>query len=181
MSVPKNYRQVLNEYEACPEYIQKYFEVFPDLIEFPYEVSIGYLFSRIERAHKMAFYVCIVRRYKLDPATTRKIVINQRMERPRFKNFFEKIFGCEMPADALKELGEADQVRNNILHGDDFTDNDARKAIACILKYAQLFNSFVNKIEGFKPLDTLSGTLPNRAPLIEEPATLLALKGMGFK
>ena len=180
----QNRKQLLEIYNNSSEEIKNYFGHFPELIKdvFPYEISIGYLYSKIEAAHKMALYIGIVNRYLLNGPTTKKTVIDERINRPRFKIFFHKIFEQEIRGDILYRLEQADKVRNSILHGGSYSDDDVRHALSHILEYTKLFNEFVDGIKGFKPIGgDLRGVINTRSDRATETASLLALKGMGFK
>ena len=66
MSTPRT-RGILRKFEALPDEIKVYFKHLPRLAEeFPWDVSIGYLFSLVELAHNMTIYCGVVKLHRVD-------------------------------------------------------------------------------------------------------------------
>jgi hypothetical protein len=65
MTVPKSYKGLLKLHESQPPEIKKYFEHVPKLMnaDMPYDIALAYLFSRIERAHRLTLYCGVTKLY----------------------------------------------------------------------------------------------------------------------
>ena len=58
----KTYKSVIHHFQAAPERVQNYFPDFVQLVDqYDWEVSVSYVFSRIEQAKRMKIYCGIVK------------------------------------------------------------------------------------------------------------------------
>lgn len=180
MSVPRT-RGLLNQFDRCSDEVRSYYEHFPKLAEeFPWDVTISYLFARVELAHNMTLYCGMVKQHKVDTGIARTAVDNRHMTRDGFKELFKAIMGKSLKHSIIAKMKEAEKIRDKILHGKSVKDEDKRKAIADIIAYADLYNSFVFDIGGFKPFGPLQGFKGRGAPL-DKSTSRWIVKGMGFE
>jgi hypothetical protein len=63
MVAPASYRAVLKRYDGSNGDVRGHFSELPDLLndEYPYEVSLAYLFLETEHAHNRALYCGLVK------------------------------------------------------------------------------------------------------------------------
>ncbi len=180
MIVPASWKGVLNRYSAAPVEIQEYFEHFPKLAKgFPWDVCLSYLFSRIEMAQHSTIYCGIVKLHWGESSLTWEAIQKQHMTRPDFQKFFVTVFGKEIDSKIRHKLKDAEEIRDKALHGKSVSDAEYRKAVVCLIEYAEEFNDFVNHSGGFKPFGNLRG-FKGRGESLEKATTRWMLKGMGF-
>lgn len=180
MAAPKTWKGVVKHLSALPREVQDYFVHFPRLAEeFPWEVSLSYLFSRIELAQNMAIYCGAVKLHGADSIMARTAIENHHMTRDGFKKLFEAIHGKPIPHAISKKIEEAESVRDKVMHGKTAIAEEQRQAIADVLDYARDFNDFVYTLSGFKPFDDLRG-FKGRKQSLDKSTTRWLLKGMGF-
>ena len=75
LNVPGSWRGVRKGLQEAPPEVQVYFEPVGQLIEYyPWEVSLSYLFAKLERAHLMSIYCGVVKLHRADAALARKAV-----------------------------------------------------------------------------------------------------------
>jgi len=173
-------RTVMEKFDSCPEEIQAYLSDLPGLLDgFPLDVSIGYLFTQIERAHNATLYQGAVKVHKANRNVARAAVGTQHMTREGFQEQFETVFGQPIPEEVAQELEEAETVRDRILNGQHTQEKEKREAIDHILNYAQAFNRFVNRLARFKPFGEHMGSNGCNESL-NKSTTRWMLKGMGF-
>ncbi|MFC1537548.1 hypothetical protein ACFL4P_01840 [Gemmatimonadota bacterium] len=178
MNIPRDYRSIINLFRAKPEEIQKYFEHFPELsTNFPWEVSLGYLFTRVEKAQIMTLYCGAVKLHRTNTELTNKNIQSKHIKRKAFLKLFENIFNKNINDSILINLREAEKVRDNVLHGKDVSDAKMREAVVRIFKFAEEFNNFMSRVGGFKPFGNLRG-YKGRTKLLEKSTTRLVLKGL---
>ncbi|MHC4520131.1 MAG: hypothetical protein ACYTAS_16190, partial [Planctomycetota bacterium] len=91
-------RAVMDKFDSCPEEIRAYLSDLPGLLDgFPLDVSISYLFTQIERAHKTTLYQGAVTVHKANRNVARAAVGTQHMTRDGFQEQFETVFGKAIP------------------------------------------------------------------------------------
>jgi hypothetical protein len=179
MPVPRK-RGILNKFDALPEEIKSYFTHFPKIADqFPWDVSISYMFSLVELAHNMTLYCGVVKCHKVDSALAKTAVDTQHLTRSGFKQLFETIFATSLKRATIDKLAQAEKVRDRILHGKKVTEESKRKAVIDILDYSVAFNAEVNALAGFKPFGSLQG-FKGRAGSLDKSTSRWILKGIGL-
>jgi hypothetical protein len=177
---PKTWKGVIKRFEALKPELTAYFSHFPKLAEeFPWDVSLAYLFARVELANNMAIYCGAVRLHKANGELTRTAVQNHHMTRPGFRDLFKTIHGKPIPDAVIENLTAAEKIRDKALHGKATTAEEHRTAICEVFEYAEQFNDFVHTTSGFRPFDDLRG-FKGRAVGLDKSTTRWLLKGMGF-
>lgn len=180
MGIPGTWRGVVGYYNNCSNEVKKYFEYLSTLIQnYPLDVTISYLFSRIELAHNMTIYCAAVKLHKVDWELAWEAINKQYITRKSFEDFCNAILGKNIKKDTITKIREAEEIRDRIMHGKTVTEKYKRKAIIDILNYAENFNSEVNTIAGFKPFGSLRG-FKGRVKSLDRSTSRWILKGMGF-
>lgn len=178
--MPKTYRSVINHYKAAPKSIQEYFPDFVNLVEnYDWEISVSYVFSRIEQAKRMTIYCGIVKIHWCESKLTWKLVSEDHMARSRFKNLFKIVFGKMIPNELVGKLEKGEKVRDKIAHGMNWTPKEAREGLTSVLDFAEEFNEFVSSLGGFRPFGNLRGYKGRKMPL-QKSTTKWILLGMGI-
>ncbi|MCA1716420.1 MAG: hypothetical protein LC781_05975 [Actinobacteria bacterium] len=181
-SVPGSWRGVVNHYKVCSGEVQAYFADVPTLIEgFDWEVPLGFMFTRLEKAHNVMLYCGAVKHHRADTEVARNFVDQHHMTRKEFHRLFKNVFGKPIKAPLRNMLEEAEAVRDKVVHGKTASAVDKRKAIVRILDYAEGMNGFVCDIAGFKPFtNDLRGFTGRRAAL-DKSTTSWLMRGLGFE
>lgn len=180
MNAPANYLQVLNHFKAKPVEVREYFPSFEELVEgYPWDVSVSYVFSRVEAAKHSSIYCGIVKLHWAESSMTREMIDKDHMSRGRFRELFKTVFGKPISKELLDKLSEAEDIRDKIAHGKKWTDAQARKALKDIFDFATDFNAFVQELGGFKPFGNLKGFKGRKESLSKE-TTRWVLRGMGI-
>ena len=160
--------------------IQTSFEFFPDLFSnFPSDVSLSYLFPKIELAQHNTIYCGIVKLHKVNHQIARIAVNNWHITRPGFKEKYKIIFENEIDEDIAQRLEHAEKTRDRLLHGKKVADGTMRQAIYDIFEYADGLSAMVRSHAGFTPFGKLSG-FKGRAKPHDKSTSRWILKGMGF-
>ena len=180
MFTPANWKQLKRRYEQCPQKIQDYFQHLPRLVsDFPADITLSYLFSRVERAHNTALYCGLVKLHRANFDMADKAIMQERIDRPVFRMLFKRIIGKEISASLSKEIQEAEAIRDKVIHGKRVSEANIRKAVVLVLSYAEGFNSFVSQKAGFAPFGDLRG-FKGGAKSVDKSTTRWMLKGFGF-
>ena len=171
---------ILRQFDNLPSEIKSYFNDFPELApQFPWNVTIAYLFSLVETAHNMTIYCRVVKRHKVDASLAWAALEHHHMTRPGFHELYETVFGKRLSRKTADNIAGAEKTRDRILHGKDATDNDKRQAVVDILSYSEAFNTEVNTAGGFKPFGPLRG-FKGRAKSLDKSTSRWILKGIGL-
>ena len=177
---PVNYLQVLEHFNAKPREVREQFPAFETLVEeYTWDVSVSYVFSRVEAVKHCTIYCGIVKLHWTDSSLTRELVYKDHMSRGRFRQLFEIVFAKKIDPNLLAKLSEAEKIRDKIAHGKQWTQKEARKALKNVFDFAEEFNDFVYGIAGFKPFGDLRGFKGRKEPLPKETSRWV-LKGMGI-
>jgi hypothetical protein len=169
MPTPANYKQVLLHFEKLPEDVRKYFPTFKELVErYSWDVSIAYVFSRLERAKRETIYCGIVKLHWTESSLTRQLIDKDHMDRRRFRDLFKTVFGVPIEKHLLEKLAEGESVRDRVIHGKIWSDAEARTALISVLDFCAGFNEFVQKRAGFPPFGDLRGFKGRKEPLSKE-------------
>jgi hypothetical protein len=180
MSVPGTWRGVVKRFHQAGKDIQKYFRHVPSLAEqFPWDVCLSYMFSRVEQAQNMTLYCGLVKLHRADAVLTRKALDSFEMRRHEFREAFSTVFGRPVQKSIVTDWGKAEKVRDRVMHGKYVPEADKRMAVVAVLDYAEAFNSFVGRTAGFRPFGDLRG-FKGRAEPLDKSTTRWLLKGMGF-
>jgi hypothetical protein len=180
MTVCAQRRTVIEQFDSCPEEIRAYLSDLPKLLDgFPLEVSISYLFTRIQRAHNATLCSGAVEVHKANRNVARAAVGAQQITREGFQIQFETVFGQPIPEEVKRELEAAEIAHDKILNGQRTSGKEKREAIGHVLDYAQAFNRFVNRLAKFKPFGDQRGS-DGCAESLNKSTTRWMLKGMGF-
>ncbi len=85
---------ILREFKAFPEPFKLYFEHFESLaVSYPWDISLGYLFSQIELAQNMSLYGGVVKLHKVDARLSKKAIDSHHITRDRFRALYKRIMG----------------------------------------------------------------------------------------
>ena len=102
-----SYKGVLKRYEASTEQVRWYFDQFPGLIgNFPYEVTLAYLFLSTEKAHNRALYCGVVKLHRADSEIADRVMNTHHMIRDGFLELYKNVFGHERWS---QEIGQPDK------------------------------------------------------------------------
>lgn len=171
---------IIRLFESFPDSFRGYFNHFPRLAkEFPWDVSIGYLFSQTELAQNMTIYGAVVRTHRVDATIARSVIDSHHMTRDRFRELYEIILDKQIDGDTVAKAKVAEAVRDRILHGKSVPESDKRKAVVSILEYANLLNEQVNSDAGFRPFGSMQG-FKGRAASLDKSTSRWVLTGMGL-
>jgi hypothetical protein len=178
MAAPKNYKQVIKRLRQAPKGIQKYFEPAVQLIEgYNWEVSLAYMFSRIELAQNMTLYCGVVKLHRAHIEVAWSAINSLHLTRQSFRELFKTVFGKPLDSQIINKIIEVEKIRDKTMHGKDVTDAEYRRAVVWIIEYAESFNDFVYNLAGFKPFGDLSGFKGRKVPL-DKSTTKWLLMGM---
>jgi len=180
VGIPGTWRGVINYYNNCSDEVKKYFKHLSSLIQnYPLDVTISYLFSRVELAHNTTIYCAAVKLHRVDWALATEAINKQYITRKSFEDFCNAILGKNIKQDTITKIREAEEIRDKIMHGKIVSEENKRKAIIDVLNYAENFNSEVNAIAGFRPFGPLQG-FKGRIKSLDKSTSRWILKGMGF-
>ena len=178
--VPGSRRGVINKLLDAPDDVKWFFKYLEELIErFPWEVSLSYAFSQVEKAHIMTLYCGVVKLHRVKSELAKKAVDNFENRDKEFRNLYEKIFGSAVNAALSDTLDQARHVRNRALHGHSLPDREFRKAITKIIDYAAGFNQQCHEIAGFQPFGRRQG-FKGAGKSLDNSTSRWLLKGIGF-
>lgn len=181
-SVPGSWRGVINRYKDCSDEVQAYFADIPSLIEeYDWEVALGFMFTRVEKAHNVMLYCGAVKHHQANTEVARNFVDQHHITRKEFRRLFKNVFGKSIKAPLRNMLEEAETVRDKIVHGKSASPADKRKATVRILEYAEGMNSFVNDVAGFKPFTTDLRGFKGRKAALDKSTTSWLMRGLGFE
>lgn len=180
MTTPGNWPGVVKRFKKAPKEVQEYFEYLPRLAEqFPGQVILPYLFSRIEYGHNMTIYCGVVRLHHAEATLAWNVITEQYMTREFFRQLFATVFDKPIDKAVYNKLEVAQRIRNKIMHGQPVTEKETRMAVISVLEYAERFNDFVSKLADFKAFGKYTG-FKGRAKSLDKSTTRWILKGMGF-
>lgn len=179
--VPGSWRGVVNRYRRSPPEIQGYFESLPALIEgYVWEVALGFMFIRVEKGLNNILYCGARKLHRANSDVAHRFVDKHHMTRKEFRLLFKNVFGEHIPPELTAVLGEAEQVRDKVVHGKGATDAEQRKAIVRVLEYTEGMNDLVHRIATFRPFTTNLRGFAGRGDPLDERTTAWLMKGLGF-
>ena len=180
MEYPQNKTQLIRVFESQPNEIKSYFGQSPELIKnFSWDVSISYIFSRIEIVKRTSLYCGLVKIHWTQPALTRSLLDKEHITRARFKDLFRVIFDKQISPEILAKLSRAEAIRDKVAHGKSLTQAEARQCIADALGFANDYSYFMLETLGSSPFADLRGFKGRAEPLTKE-TTRWVLRGMGI-
>jgi hypothetical protein len=172
---------ILKKFDELPENLKAYLSHFPDLVadEYPWDVSISYLFARIELAQNMTIYGGVVKLHRVHSAVAKSAIDRLHMTRPRFRELYKTIMDNPISDDAIIKSRDAEKIRDKILHGKKVSESDKRKAVVSVLEFANLLNEQVFEDAQFRPFGSMQG-YKGRATPLDKSTSKWVLKGMGI-
>jgi hypothetical protein len=177
---PANYKQVLKHFDSLSDDVRRYFPTLPELVKnYSWDVSVAYVFSRIERAKHETIYCGIVKLHWTESTLTRTLVDKDHMSRSRFRDLFKTVYGVQIGKDLLEQLKRAESVRDKVIHGKKWDGAEARAAIRDALEFCHGFNEFVDGLAGIRPFGDLRG-FKGRKESLSQATTRWVLRGMGI-
>lgn len=181
MTEPKSYIGVLKAFRFCPQWVQSYYEHLPQLIEsgFPFEISIAYLFMKLEQAYHRILYGGCAKLHLTDKEITWAALASWHLTREDFLIKFQNIYGKELPRDLKNQLAHAESVRDSIMHGKSLEATDQRKAITDLLRFSNEIDEYIFKNYEWRPFADMRG-ITGAAEKLDKSTTRWVLKGMGF-
>lgn len=180
MTVPGSWRGVSNHLKGAPEEVQMYFQPVAELIEhYPWEVSLSFLFSKVERAHIMSLYCGVVKLHRVNSKIALTAVDLFENRREEYRLLFNNVFGRKIPSSISNKIEEAQKIRNRILHGKTVADRDFRKAIVAIIDYATEFNELCFESASFRPFGSLQG-FKGAGSSLDDSTSRWIVKGIGL-
>lgn len=175
-----NWKQVRARYEALPEEIRSYLDEYPRLLEdFSWKVTVGYVFTQLEAAHRVALYCGAAKLHRVDSELAWTAIDRWDMKRKEFSQVFKAIFDCEIGDSLAKLLRDAEEVRDKNMHGKTVQEADQRLCQIRTLDYLEGFHDLVRSTGVASPFEDLRGFKGATQPL-EAKTSRLVLKGLGF-
>lgn len=169
---------VIKRYESTPPDVQKYFEHLPALARaFPWEITMAYLFVRVELAQNRALRGGVVKLHRANSEVAESIIDSMLITRKSFLTYYQTIFGEPMPSATVTKLRVAEGVRDKTVHGKSVEPALYREAIVDVLDCAVEINQHVQSIAGFRPFGSMQGYKGNAQPL-EKGTTRWLLRGL---
>jgi len=181
MIVPGSWRGVRKRFHEAPNEVTDYFEPIPEMIEkYPWEVSIAYAFSLLEKSHNRSLYAGSVKLHRADPAVAQSFVDQQHMTRASFQVLFKNVFGHSIPEDLVDLLKIAEKVRDKIIHGKKANDKEKRMALVAVLAYAEGLDAFINQRASFRPFTLDMRGYTGRRVALDKSTTAWLMRGLRF-
>ena len=150
--VPGNWQGVMNRIDDSSDEIKGYFDPVSELIEhYRWEVSIGYMFTRVEQAHNHLLHGAAVKIHGVNGSTANRFVDGQHITRKEFSRLYKNVVGGAMPTRSVKLLSEAEKIRDRVVHGKRVAEKDQGTAIIYILEYAEMINTELQEKANFSP------------------------------
>lgn len=175
-----NWKTVIAEYNGFDEEIKKYFSFLPPLAkEYPWKITLGYMFTNMEIAHNMMIYCGLVKLHKVSPKLANIAVNQEHISVGKFYELTIKIFQKPFSKELLALKKQIEKVRNKIVHGKEIKDEEMRKTVLDVLVYSKRINDYVYDVGSFKPFASLIG-YKGGVRTLDDATSRWILKGMGF-
>ncbi|MDE0003290.1 MAG: hypothetical protein OXQ29_11400 [Rhodospirillaceae bacterium] len=179
--VPGNWQGVVNRINDSTDEIKGYFDPVPELIEcYPWEVSIGYMFTRVEQAHNHLLRGAAVKIHGVNNSTATRFVDRQHMTRKEFSRLYKNVVGDAIPKRSVKILSEAEKIRDRVVHGKRVAQKDQRTAIVYIVEYAEMINEKLLEKANFFPFKADQRGYAGRRTTLPDATSAWVMKGLGF-
>ncbi len=177
----KNYKEIINKFQNASKRIQEYFPDFITLVNsYKWEVSVSYIFSRIEYVKHLTIYCGIVKLHKCEAKLTWKMVNNEYMSRTRFKELFEIVFDKKIQETIMNKLEKGERIRDKIMHGKDLNDAEIRDGLVNTIDFIIEFNDYIFELARFRPFGSQRGFNAGAINKLDKSTTSWVLKGMGI-
>lgn len=174
------YKAVLRRFENTTSAVKWYLEDLPSLLKgYRLEVSLAWVYLRIEQTHHRALYCGVIRLHRADRELAEKTINAHHMTRDGFTNLFRNIYGAELTKATRGKIEKADKIRDNVIHGKEVSNAEMRSALVDLIEYAELLNAEVKHHIGLEPCGSLIG-FKGRAKSLDKNTTRWLLKGLGF-
>ena len=144
-----------------------------------YEIALAYCFMKLEEGHHRALKCGLVRLHECNSEKVDTELQKQHFTQAKYESVFKNFFSAKLPADAVKFLSNAQDIRNGVIHGKTTTDPERRNAIYYALQYMNTLGSFVLGKTGKNPYGNLQG-LAGKKKLLPAKSTIWMLKGFGL-
>lgn len=180
-SVPRTWVGVVNKINSSSNEVQSYFFPIVELIEnYYWEVSLGYMFTRLEQAHNRVLRGGAVKIHSVNNTIATKYVDDQHITRREFSRLFKNIVGVSMPDELATILRDAEKIRDRVLHGKSVTDGEKRKAIVFLIEYSEKMNQILQARARFKPFKYDQRGFAGRKNTLPNSTSVWLMKGLGF-
>ena len=180
--VPGDWRGVRNKLEGAPDKVRRYFQPAEEFIEcYCWEVSLSYLYAKVEEAHLMSIFSGAVKLHKTDAELAWDAVYRFENTRSQFQEVFANVYSAKIPQRLRAKLEKAQKVRDLVLHGKakEVPGSDYRMAVVAIIEYANGFNELCLETGGPQPFGSLQG-FSGRQKTLDKATSRLILKGIGL-
>ena len=179
--VPGNWQGVVNRIDGSTDEIRGFFDPVSELIEhYRWEVSIGYMFTRVEQAHNHLLRGSAVKIHGVNGRAADRFVDKQHITRKEFSRLYKNIIGGAMPARPAKILSEAEKIRDRVVHGKRVAEKDQRTAIVYIVEYAETMNAELQDKANFSPFKADQRGYAGRRATLPDATSAWVMKGLGF-
>ena len=179
--VPGNWVGVVTRINASSDEVKGFFDPVTELIEnYRWEVSIGYMFTRVEQAHNHLLRGAAVKIHGVNGQTANRFVDRQHMTRKEFSHLYKNVVGVQVPARAAKFLSDAEKIRDRVVHGKSVSERDQRTAIIYIVEYAEEINSELQEKANFSPFKADQRGYAGRRVTLPDATSAWVMKGLGF-
>ena len=179
--VPGNWVGVVARIDATTEEVKSFFDPISELIEnYSWEVSIGYMFTRVEQAHNHLLRGGAVKIHSVNAPTANRFVDGQHITRKEFSRLYKNVVGGAVPVRSAKLLSEAEKIRDRVVHGKRVVEKDQRLAIVYIVEYAESINAELQEKANFSPFKFDQRGYAGRKVTLPEATSAWVMKGLGF-
>ena len=179
--VPGNWVGVVTRINASSDEVRSFFDPVMALIEnYRWEVSIGYMSTRVEQAHNHLLRGAAVKIHGVNGQTAKRFVDRQHMTRKEFSHLYKNVVGIQMPARAAKLLSDAEKIRDRVVHGKNVSERDQRTAIIYIVEYAEQINAELQEKANFSPFKADQRGYAGRRVTLPDATSAWVMKGLGF-
>lgn len=180
-TVPGNWLGVVSRIDASTEEVKSFFDPLSNLVEnYSWEVSIGYLFTRVEQAHNHLLRGAAVKMHSVNASTADRFVDGCHITRKEFSRLYKNVVGRSIPARSVKLLSDAEKIRDRVVHGKRVVPRDQRMAIVYIVEYAESINAEIQKRAKFSPFKYDQRGYVGRKATLPESTSAWVMKGLGF-
>lgn len=142
------------------------------------DVSLSYVFSKIEDAKRTTIYFGLVKLHNTNAEQTKSWIRKHHLTRNDFLSLFHVVYGDSLAEKELALLAAAEDVRDKVAHGQDWSDAEARTALVSVLQFATALNDFVRARGVTEPFNGDKRGWRGRAPGLPQQTTRWVLKGI---
>ena len=109
--VPGSWMGIVARINASSEEVQGFFDPVTELIEwYSWEVSIGYMFTRLEQAHNHLLRGAAVKIHGVNGRVANRFLDRQHMTRKEFARLYKNVVGESVPEYAARLLSDAEKI-----------------------------------------------------------------------